>query len=267
MTEEPILEVPGYVREEPQVPPPPNGGSVIDSVPFSVPLSAREEPQEEPAPVHATGLIDSVPAVSSSVWSDTPPAPARTPLDAPPFTTLEAAITVQVPLADVTPPSPPPTPAAPAAASAAAVAASPPPTQGVQVVAPSVPENNPFSEWALDDDVEVTRRVVRSTPTVRLTWDDGTVTAVTSPTLLGRNPASASTDVAVAIADTTLSLSKTHARVTAIPPAIEDLDSTNGVEIERNGVRVPVPRRQPVSLAAGDTLVFGNRRASVEVVS
>jgi pSer/pThr/pTyr-binding forkhead associated (FHA) protein len=121
-------------------------------------------------------------------------------------------------------------------------------------------------DWA-SDDVDVTRRAAPSRPTVRFTWDDGTVTSMTLPTLLGRNPAATAADLAVAIADTTLSLSKTHARVTVSPPAIEDLDSTNGVGIERNGNYVSVPRRQLTNLAAGDVVVLGNRRASVEVVS
>lgn len=297
MTDEPILEVPGYTPPEPEPVAAPRVSFLIDAVPFSPPPEAPAPP----VPARAANFIDSVP-VASTAWSVAPVAPPAPVAPAAPVASVVPAAPVApaLPAPDVVPPpyvsptevAPPLAPAAPALVATWA-------NEPTQPVAPGAdplmaPDDDPFSDW-LDvpteagavappaaasavappvaspmedlDEVDVTRRVVGRVPTVTLTWDDGTMTYVTTPTLLGRNPSSSGSDLAVAIADTTLSLSKTHARLTSSPPSIEDLDSTNGVEIERAGRRVGVPRRLATSIAAGDVLYFGNRRAVVEVVS
>lgn len=311
MTDDPILEVPGYTPPEPKSAAEPRAGFLIDDVPFS----PQADAPAAPIPARAAGFIDSVPLASATVWSD---APVATPAN---VAGAQEATTTQVPPPDVAAPdvappavAPPNQPVAdlsirsepvpdvdsaglPLPDAAAPLSAAIPAvgsawaSEPTQPVAPGAtealePGDDPFADWlavpvpevsapevpapaTLEhiDDVDVTRRVQLRVPTVTLTWDDGTATYVTTPTLVGRNPTSAGSDLAVAIADTTLSLSKTHARLMASPPSIEDLDSTNGVAIERAGQRVDLPPRQATSLAPGDVLYFGNRRAVVEVVS
>ncbi len=283
MTDEPIIEVPGYAPSEPEPQSAQRAGFLIDAVPFS----RQEESAPAPIPARAAGFIDSVPVASTRLRSDAEGA-ALAHIDAAP-----KATPAQIPVPDVVNPQPAATPPQtpvpdivnplPVATPGAGPAWANEPTTPVTPGAPKTPEpgDDPFAEWraaptpeapappALGDidDVDVTRRVEQRLPTVTLTWDDGTATYVTAPTLVGRNPTPTGSDVVVAIADATLSLSKTHARLTASPPSIEDLDSTNGVGIERAGNRVDLPPRQATSLAAGDVLYFGNRRAVVEVVA
>lgn len=116
-------------------------------------------------------------------------------------------------------------------------------------------------------EAEETRMVSRSRHIVILHWDDGTQTRVNVPTRIGRNPASSDNERSVAIADTTSSLSKTHARldVTDNGPTIEDMHSTNGVQVQRGGQKFPVATGTPTELHPGDILIFGLRTATVMV--
>lgn len=279
MTDEPIVEVPGYTRPEPEPEAAPRGGFLIDVVPFT----ARTEEPAPPVPVRAEGFIDSVPMAS---MTERPSAPEGAPaivgaMGEPSTAPVPVAVVPQeqVPVPGDEAPS---LPAAPAIGATWANAPTKPVAPGAMTAIDR--DDDPFADWLAapatevpaphvaamledHDEVDVTRRVELRVATVTLTWDDGTMTYVTKPTLVGRNPAQAGADVAVAIADATLSLSKTHARVTSSPPSIEDLDSTNGIGLERAGHRVDVPPRQVTSLAAGDVLYFGNRRVVVEVVS
>jgi hypothetical protein len=48
-------------------------------------------------------------------------------------------------------------------------------------------------------------------------------------------------------------------------PTVEDLHSTNGVRIDRDGAAIAVVPGQPASLRHGDDVFCGTRRASVAV--
>lgn len=149
-----------------------------------------------------------------------------------------------------------------------------PPVEQVQLqVPPPPPPPDPLADTpptpspatAATDDVDATRRVDRPALLV-LTWDDGTVLELAAPTVIGRDPVGAAGDLARGLADASLSLSKTHARlVPGLSPTIEDLHSTNGVRIDRAGQAVDVPPGTPTALRTGDRVVCGMRTAAVEV--
>lgn len=183
-----------------------------------------------------------------------PPAPATGPVLTPAPPASPASAPSGVPAAPSAPLLSPP-PAITGPPLSAPVSASTP------VIAP------PTVAEAVDVVMEETRMVSRSRHIVVLNWDDGTQTRINVPTRIGRNPAASDNERVVAIPDTTSSLSKTHARldVTDAGPVIEDMHSTNGVQIQRDGVRFPVPSETPTPLQPGDVLVFGLRTATVTV--
>lgn len=189
-----------------------------------------------------------------------PGAPGGSPLPPPPGSVLA-------------PPPPPPAPTAPPAPMGPPLSPpvlSPPPPPAATGPALSAPVA--VSDFAVPVDtvdivMEETQMVSRSRHIVLLDWDDGTQTRVNVPTRIGRNPAKSDNERAVAIADDTSSLSKTHARLNILDsgPVIEDMHSTNGVQIERGGVRFALTPEVPAALQSGDVLVFGLRKATVVV--
>jgi hypothetical protein len=223
----PISEVPGFRRPE-----------------------LQEEPERAPRP---SPLISAVPGLDPSV---------------------RESANVEREVVDAPPPPPAPEPVAPAPAPASEpVAPAPEPVVDVPAPVPDVvePPEPVFGLWGapggehLEEDVEATRAVRRPSMLV-LRWDDGTVLEVSAPTVVGRDPVGANGEVAVALDDPTMSLSKTHARlVPGLAPTVEDLHSTNGVSIVRDGASLAVAPGQPAALRPGDEVVCGTRRASVEV--
>ena len=167
--------------------------------------------------------------------------------------------------------SPPPAdePASGAQPQPSAVPAAPP-----TPAAPPAPATPPVAPAADDDeDLDSTRIASPVAPSraVILTWDDGTVTRVTSVAVFGRNPSAEQTPGAdaVAVHDSTRSLSKTHFEChrDATGAYVVDRQSTNGTEVHREGGTVlPAPAGQRIPLATGDTLAFGERTCRVEVV-
>lgn len=107
-----------------------------------------------------------------------------------------------------------------------------------------------------DDDDEFDRTVVvdrRPVVPWRLRTDDGFEVALTaSKIVLGRNPASTELDVeAIAIPDTSRTLSKTHARLDLVDGAwtVTDLHSTNGVlvvDADDSEELIPVDEATPL---------------------
>lgn len=99
-------------------------------------------------------------------------------------------------------------------------------------------------------------------------WDDGAMTTVSTRTIFGRNPLPAHALAVVAVADSTMSLSKTHFEITptdAGTVVIVDLHSTNGVNLRRDGVTSVLVPGHPLVLRSGDIVEIGPRRARVEV--
>lgn len=114
------------------------------------------------------------------------------------------------------------------------------------------------------------------TPTVReasaaLTLDDGGVIEIRgSGILLGRDPAPTPGGprlVPVAIADPSMSVSKTHLAVIRAGAGLVaiDLGSTNGSAIVRAGVEHPLTPREQVALRDDDTIRLGDRHARLRI--
>ena len=98
--------------------------------------------------------------------------------------------------------------------------------------------------------------------------DDGQRIEVNAPIVLGRAPEQTHSDArAVAIADSTRSLSRTHLRVA---PAdgdamwVEDTFSANGTRLQApDGTTQPLPRGERVKVSLGTVLLLGERKLSV----
>lgn len=124
------------------------------------------------------------------------------------------------------------------------------------------------------EDLELTRMSVgapapQRTRAVRLRFDDGTVVVVSDTALVGRNPAPRTGEAAgelVALADTTRSISKTHARLEFVGDELSVIDrhSTNGTAVVVDGTATPVAPGGRARVPIGATLTFGDRTASVE---
>jgi pSer/pThr/pTyr-binding forkhead associated (FHA) protein len=71
---------------------------------------------------------------------------------------------------------------------------------------------------------------------------------------------------AVVVDDAARSMSKTHAALVVVGEklTVEDLDSTNGVYISRDGSERRIPALTPTELTVGDTVLFGDVAFTVE---
>ena len=104
-----------------------------------------------------------------------------------------------------------------------------------------------------------------------LTLDDGGVIEIRgSGILLGRDPAPSPGDprlVPVAIADPSMSVSKTHLAVIRAGTGLVaiDLGSTNGSAVVRAGVEHPMTAREQVALRDDDTIRLGDRHARLRI--
>ena len=263
MTPGPISEVPGFRRPEPQeeLPPRTRQGPIIDAVPGIARAEAGDAEvaragTSDVAVPDAAAPLTAVPL--TAVPSADPMTFATQPVTLPPVAPAQALHTG--------PAAPPPPP--PAAPDTAA-----PDTAAPDTAAPDTAVSSPSginlwgeSQDANDaEDLDATRAVQRPAILV-LRWDDGTVIKASAPTVVGRDPFATGSDLAVALEDPSRSLSKTHARFTpGLAPTVEDLHSTNGVRIDRDGAAIAVVPGETVPLRHGDDVVCGTRRASVEV--
>ena len=107
-----------------------------------------------------------------------------------------------------------------------------------------------------------------SAPTLAIIVDDGQRIEVNAQIVLGRAPEQTPADAqAVAIADLTRSLSRTHLRVAPADGEalwIEDTFSANGTRLQApDGSTQPLPRGQRVKVPVGTVLLLGERRLSV----
>lgn len=100
-----------------------------------------------------------------------------------------------------------------------------------------------------------------------LRLDTGESILISAPVLLGRNPDAAEHPGAqpIALADDSMSLSKTHLLVRPVDGGLEIVDchSTNGSGLVRGGVEYGVAAGTPVLTADGDTIRLGDRVAAV----
>ena len=107
-----------------------------------------------------------------------------------------------------------------------------------------------------------------SAPTLAIIVDDGQRIEVNAQIVLGRAPEQTPADAqAIAIADSTRSLSRTHLRVAPADGEalwIEDTFSANGTRLQApDGSTQPLPRGQRIKVPVGTVLLLGERRLSV----
>ncbi|NQX16056.1 RDD family protein [Rathayibacter sp. VKM Ac-2857] len=164
-----------------------------------------------------------------------------------------------------------------AAYSAPAVAPasfSAPPAGVISAVPGSAAPARPTAPAHEPEDLELTRMSAGAPAqprprAVRLRFDDGTVVVVSDTALVGRNPTPRTGEAAgelVALADTTRSISKTHARLEFLGDELSVIDrhSTNGTGVVIDGTATPVPPGGRAAVPVGATLTFGDRTAAVE---
>jgi uncharacterized RDD family membrane protein YckC len=100
-----------------------------------------------------------------------------------------------------------------------------------------------------------------------LRWETGETTPIAAPVLLGRNPDAAEHPgaTAIALADDSRSLSKTHLLVRPVADGLEIVDchSTNGSGLIRGGTEYGIPAGTPATATEGDTIRLGDRVATV----
>lgn len=108
-------------------------------------------------------------------------------------------------------------------------------------------------------------------PTLALVLDSGeTLAIIGDGILIGRSPAAGPGEAAltlVAIADPTMSVSKTHLAVLRREGAVfvADRGSTNGSSLTRNGVEHVLLAGESAQLENGDSIRFGDRFAQVRI--
>ncbi|WP_312677520.1 RDD family protein [Microbacterium sp.] len=169
-------------------------------------------------------------------------------------------------------PRSPEAPAMPAPAAAAAPASAPvnpAPASPVATPAPAAPAvatSAPATPSVAVADAPGPRRRGRMSA-LGLRLDTGETIPVTEPILLGRDPdASAHLGArAVALADTTRTLSKTHALVQPVAGGLEIIDrrSTNGCGVIRGGIETELASGGSATVAEGDAIRLGDRIADV----
>jgi predicted component of type VI protein secretion system len=132
---------------------------------------------------------------------------------------------------------------------------------------------------AVDPIDEVTRRPHDGvTPTPRVqprTWvlrpRTGADHVLEGATVVGRDPDATAHGRATPwrVDDPAFTVSKTHALVTLVngSPWIEDLDSTHGVVIRRNGDEASIAPRTPTRLLPADVIVLGAFEIAVDAVA
>ena len=222
--------------------------------PEAVPSPAPMAPPTG-APVQIAPPVASVAAPDPVVMSAPAPtgAPVEAPIVAPAPTGAPVSMTAPTVSAPIQQPVPPAQPAVPARPSEASAM-------------PKVPQAP--TPHASAPQQAAPRPSFASTPTLAIIVDDGQRIEVNAQIVLGRAPEQTPADAqAIAIADSTRSLSRTHLRVAPADGEalwIEDTFSANGTRLQApDGVAQPLPRGQRVKVPLGTVLLLGERRLSV----
>lgn len=207
------------------------------------------------APVQVAPPVAPVAAPDPVVMSAPAPtgAPVEAPIAAPAPTGAPVSMTAPAVSAPVQQPVPPARPAVPARHGGASAMPKVPQAPTPQASAPQ--QAAPRPSFA-------------SAPTLAIIVDDGQRIEVTAQIVLGRAPEQTPADAqAIAIADSTRSLSRTHLRVAPADGEalwIEDTFSANGTRLQApDGSTQPLPRGQRVKVPVGTVLLLGERRLSV----
>lgn len=214
--------------------------------PMAPPTTAPVQVAPPSAPVAAPDpVVMSAPAPTG--------APVEAPIVAPAPTGAPVSMAAPAVSAPVQQPVPPAGPAVPARHSGASAMPKVPQAPTPQASAPQ--QAAPRPSFA-------------SAPTLAIIVDDGQRIEVNAQIVLGRAPEQTPADAqAIAIADSTRSLSRTHLRVAPADGEalwIEDTFSANGTRLQApDGSTQPLPRGQRVKVPVGTVLLLGERRLSV----
>ena len=227
-----------------------------EAVPGSV-AAPSPAPMAPPttAPIQVAPPVAPVAAPDPLVMSAPAPtgAPVEAPIAAPAPTGAPVSMTAPAVSAPVQQPVPPARPAVPARHGGASAMPKVPQAPTPQASAPQ--QSMPGPSFA-------------SAPTLAIIVDDGQRIEVNAQIVLGRAPEQTPADAqAIAIADSTRSLSRTHLRVAPADGEalwIEDTFSANGTRLQApDGSTQPLPRGQRVKVPVGTVLLLGERRMSV----
>ena len=207
------------------------------------------------APVQVAPPVAPVAAPDPVVMSAPAPtgAPVEAPIAAPAPTGAPVSMAAPAVSAPVQQPVPPAGPAVPA-------------RHGGASAMPKVPQAP--TQHASAPQQAAPRPSFASAPTLAIIVDDGQRIEVNAQIVLGRAPEQTPADAqAIAIADSTRSLSRTHLRVAPADGEalwIEDTFSANGTRLQaHDGSTQPLPRGQRVKVPVGTVLLLGERRLSV----
>ena len=220
--------------------------AVSSPAPMAPPTTAPVQVAPPVAPVSAPDPV-AMPAPAPTG------APVEAPIVAPAPTGAPVSMAAPTVSAPVQQPVPPAGPAVPARHSGASAMPKVPQAPTPQASAPQ--QAAPRPSFA-------------SAPTLAIIVDDGQRIEVNAQVVLGRAPEQTPADAqAIAIADSTRSLSRTHLRVAPADGEalwIEDTFSANGTRLQApDGSTQPLPRGQRVKVPVGTVLLLGERRLSV----
>ena len=224
----------------------PGSNAAPSPAPMAPPTTAPVQVAPPSAPVAAPDpVVMSAPAPTG--------APVEAPIVAPAPTGAPVSMAAPAVSAPVQQPVPPAGPAVPARHGGASAMPKVPQAPTPQASAPQ--QAAPRPSFA-------------SAPTLAIIVDDGQRIEVNAQIVLGRAPEQTPADAqAIAIADSTRSLSRTHLRVAPADGEalwIEDTFSANGTRLQApDGSTQPLPRGQRVKVPVGTVLLLGERRLSV----
>lgn len=253
--------------------------SASEAVPGSVaaPSPAHQWAGPSASPEAAAGSV-AAPSPAPMAPPTTAPvqvAPPVAPVSAPDPVVMSAPAPTGAPVeAPIAAPAPTGAPV-----SMAAPAVSAPAQQPVQPAGPAVPARHGGASampkvpqaptpQASAPQQAAPRPSFASAPTLAIIVDDGQRIEVNAQIVLGRAPEQTPADAqAIAIGDSTRSLSRTHLRVAPADGEalwIEDTFSANGTRLQApDGSTQPLPRGQRVKVPVGTVLLLGERRLSV----
>ncbi len=246
-------------------------GSVAAPSPAHQWAGPSASPEAVPGSVAAPSPATLAPPTTAPVQVAPPVAPVAAPDPVVMSAPAPTGAPVEVPIA-----APAPT-GAPVSMTAPAVSA--PVQQPVQPAGPAVPARHggasatpkvphaPTPQTSAPQQA-APRPSFASAPTLAIIVDDGQRIEVNAQIVLGRAPEQTPADAqAIAIADSTRSLSRTHLRVAPADGEalwIEDAFSANGTRLQApDGSTQPLPRGQRVKVPVGTVLLLGERRLSV----
>lgn len=246
-------------------------GSVAAPSPAHQWAGPSASPEAAPGSVAAPSPAPMAPPTTAPVQVAPPVAPVAAPDPVVMSAPAPTGAPVEVPIA-----APAPT-GAPVSMTAPAVSA--PVQQPVQPAGPAVPARHggasatpkvphaPTPQTSAPQQA-APRPSFASAPTLAIIVDDGQRIEVNAQIVLGRAPEQTPADAqAIAIADSTRSLSRTHLRVAPADGEalwIEDTFSANGTRLQApDGSTQPLPRGQRVKVPVGTVLLLGERRLSV----